>query len=118
MEKDLSKDWPEVTVVSTTGELEERPMSMYTENICCKIFPPSELFLTVRACVDPTDGGDGRPPGHDEHVVLALVVRHLGLGQHEVSEVQSAKQKSKCPPKIILSLYIIYSRAATGGKFT
>ena len=33
MEKDLSKDWPEVTVVRTTGELEERPMSMYTETM-------------------------------------------------------------------------------------
>ena len=46
----------------------------------------------MRARVDPADGGDGRPPGHDEHVVLALVVRHLGLGQHEVSKVQSAKE--------------------------
>ena len=29
-EKDLSKDWPEVTAVSTIGELLERPMSTYT----------------------------------------------------------------------------------------
>ena len=78
-------------MVSTTGELEERPMSMYTENISCKNISSTEIFLTVRACVDATDGGDWRPPGHDEHVVLALVVRHLGLGQHEVSKVQSAK---------------------------
>ena len=27
---DLEKDCPEVTTVSTTGELEERPMSTYT----------------------------------------------------------------------------------------
>ena len=45
----------------------------------------------MRAGVDATDGGDRRSPGDDEHVVLALVVRHLGLGQHEVSKVQSAK---------------------------
>ena len=79
-------------MVSTTGELEERPMSMYTENISCKNISSTEIFLTVRACVDATDGGDWRPPGHDEHVVLALVVRHLGLGQHEVSKVQSAEE--------------------------
>ena len=88
MEKDLSKDWPEVTVVRTTGELEERPMSMYTENISDKNISSPEIFLTVRAGVDATDGGDRRPPGDDEHVVLALVVRHLRLGQHEVGEVQ------------------------------
>ena len=66
-------------------------MSMYTENISYKNISP-EIFLTVRARVDATDGGDGRPPGDDEHVVLALVVRHLGLGQHEVSKVQSAEE--------------------------
>ena len=30
-EKDRSKLWPEVTVVSTMGELLDRPMSMYTK---------------------------------------------------------------------------------------
>ena len=72
-------------------------MSMYTENISDKNISSPEIFLTVRAGVDATDGGDRRPPSDDEHVVLALVVRHLGLGQHEVSEVQSAKQLKNIP---------------------
>ena len=29
-ENDLAKDWPEVTTVRTTGELLDKPMSMYT----------------------------------------------------------------------------------------
>ena len=51
MEKDLSKDWPEVTVVSTTGLLEERPMSMYTENISDKnCFSRDNLSDCGRRC--------------------------------------------------------------------
>ena len=33
IENDLSNDCPEVTTVSTMGELLESPMSMYTETI-------------------------------------------------------------------------------------
>ena len=65
-------------------------MSMYTENISdIKIFH-IRIFLTVRAGVDPADGGDGWPPCHYEQVIFTLVVSPLGLGHHEVIEVQSA----------------------------
>ena len=33
-ENDLAKDWPEVTTVRTTGELLDKPMSMYTAKKC------------------------------------------------------------------------------------
>lgn len=89
-EKDRSKDWPEVTVVSTMGELLESPMSMYTRSMRVSLAAPGDGdHLTVGPGVDAADAGDGGAPRHDEQVVPALAVRPLGLGQHKVGKVES-----------------------------
>ena len=51
----------------------------------------SELcpYLTVCPGVGAADAGDGGAARHDEQVVVTLVVRGLGLRQHEVAKVQS-----------------------------
>lgn len=46
------------------------------------------IILTVDSGVGSADCRDGRAAGHDELVVLAHVVRGLGVGQHHVVEVQ------------------------------
>ena len=88
-EKERSNDWPEVTVVSTMGELLESPMSMYTEVQRGFKYNWAHGGLTVGASVGAADAGDGGAARHDEQVVVTLVVRGLGLRQHEVAEVQS-----------------------------
>ena len=90
-EKDRSKDWPEVTVVSTMGELLESPMSMYTRSMRVSLAAPGDgdHDLTVGPGVHAADAGYGGAPGHDEQVVPALAVRPLGLGQHKVGKVKS-----------------------------
>ena len=89
-EKDRSNDWPEVTVVSTMGELLESPMSMYTEVQRGFKYNWAHGGLTVGASVGAADAGDGGAAGHDEQVVPALAVSPLRLGQHEVGKVKSA----------------------------
>ena len=88
-EKDRSKDWPEVTVVSTMGELLESPMSMYTVNMRVNPEPQPGDHLTVGPGVGAADAWHGGTPGHDEQVVPALAVGPLWLGQHEVGKVKS-----------------------------
>ena len=90
-EKDRSKDWPEVTVVSTMGELLESPMSMYTRSMRVSLAAPGDgdHDLTVGPGVHAADAGHRGATGHDEQVVPALAVRPLGLGQHKVGKVES-----------------------------
>ena len=57
---------------------------------CFLVLPVLNMvYLTVDSRVGPTDGRDGRPPGHYELVVLADVVSGLGLGEDEILKVQS-----------------------------
>ena len=43
--------------------------------------------LTVLASVGPTYGGDGRAPGHNQLVIVTLVVRGLGLLEDKVVQI-------------------------------
>ena len=64
------------------------------------------LLLTVRPGVGAADAGDGGAARHDEQVVVTLVVRGLGLRQHEVAKVQSESIVMEfgipCPSRVYL----------------
>ena len=73
-ENDLAKDWPEVTTVRTTGELLDKPMSMYTAKKCivsaqnCWIYHNHLVVFSERRnslCAPvlvPQMAGTGEPP--------------------------------------------------------